>query len=311
MVNPTKSNPWKDFLFLLLLVFVCSIVTQVPAVIVGLFISGDIESVLKSGDLMSGNPAMTYLLLASSSIGTFLLPAYFFQRMRRETTIFPMEHRTNWLFYVLAIAFMLSFSPLMTAIGAWNEGMKLPQSLQTIESWMRTQEDSMAALTESVVMVNSWPMLFTNILVMAIIPGIAEELFFRGALQRIFEDLLKNKYAAIWVVAVIFSAIHVQFYGFFPRLLLGVFFGYMLVWTQNIWVPVLAHIVNNAIVTVVAFQYTREGKSYSDLMEAENYPFIAYIGSLILSVGIAYLYYRYTEKKTKLWKRIGLRSKVI
>src|SRR5690606_26747624 len=116
------------------------------------------------------------------------------------------------------------------------------------------------------------PLLLLNIFVMALLPAIAEEFYFRGTLLHILNRVFRNDHLSVWLVAIIFSAIHLQFYGFFPRVLLGAFFGYMLIWTKNIWIPAFAHFVNNATVTVLAFVYARNGKTYEDLQSQENYP---------------------------------------
>ncbi len=59
----------------------------------------------------------------------------------------------------------------------------------------------------------------------------------------------------IWVSAILFSALHMQFYGFFPRMLLGAFFGYLLLWSGSLWLPIIAHFVNNCV--AVIFYYLK------------------------------------------------------
>lgn len=243
--------------------------------------------------------------MASSNVGAFLIPAYIFQRLNPTLTFFPAAQLKHLKLYLLALLFVLCSGPVMTLISDWNMQMQLPKQFAALEDWMRAQEDSMASLTQQMLMVADYKLLFMNLLVIAVLPAIGEEFFFRGVLQNIFKRVLKNEYIALWLVAIIFSAIHVQFYGFFPRLLLGVFFGYMLVWSKNIWIPVLAHFVNNATVVLVAFIYTRQEKSYASLMESDTYTFIVYLGSLILSVSVAYIYCRYATKGCDYGKKLG------
>ena len=92
--------------------------------------------------------------------------------------------------------------------------------------------------------------LFFNLIVIAVAAGITEEFLFRGALQRIIEKWTYNHHIIIWSAAIIFSTFHMQFFGFLPRMLLGAYFGYLLYWTRNIWIPVFAHFVNNAIAVI-------------------------------------------------------------
>src|SRR5690606_9250818 len=127
--------------------------------------------------------------------------------------------------------------------GEWNESLSLPASLKGIEEWMRLQEDSMAELTERMVMVDKVPLLLLNIVVMAILPAVAEEFFFRCNLMHIIQRMARNHHISIWLTAIIFSAIHFQFYGFVPRMLFGAFFGYLFFLTQIIWLPVFASFV--------------------------------------------------------------------
>ena len=83
--------------------------------------------------------------------------------------------------------------------------------------------------------------------------GIGEELTFRGIIQSLVTEKSNNHHIAIWVTAILFSAIHLQFFGFFPRMLLGAFFGYLLVWSGSIWLPIYAHFLNNSMAVVAAY----------------------------------------------------------
>jgi len=108
--------------------------------------------------------------------------------------------------------------------------------------------------TLKLVNVHSISDLLFNFLLIAVIAGLGEELFFRGILQKIFSEW-RNAVLAIWLAAFVFSAIHLQFYGFFPRMLLGAFFGYLLYWSGNLWLPILAHTINNGL--AVIFYYLK------------------------------------------------------
>lgn len=85
---------------------------------------------------------------------------------------------------------------------------------------------------------------------MALCPAITEEFFFRGALQRLIGKWNPNPHFVIWSAAILFSAFHLQFYGFIPRMLLGAYLGYLLLWTRSIWIPVFAHFINNATAVI-------------------------------------------------------------
>lgn len=294
------NGPWSSFVILLGLTLSCSIGVQLLVLILGLFSDGSVTALLENGgDLFSfaDRPFFLYALLVSSSFGTFLLPALVLQKLEPYFNYFPVENKRSWLSYAVAVALLFAFGPIMQLIGEANMTMTLPDSWNKIEVWMRTQEDSMALLTERIVMVDTWGLLCANILVMAVMPAIAEEYYFRGSLMHMIQRLTKNYHLTVWVSAVIFSAIHVQFFGFFPRMILGVFFGYMFVWTQNIWIPILAHFVNNATVAILAFVYTRQGKTYADLQTYESYSIFVYIGSFMLTIVLAMWFYKISKSK--------------
>jgi len=138
--------------------------------------------------------------------------------------------------------------PLMNVIVEWNESMSLPSALAPVEAWMRQAEE--AAQGQVVILLGgtSWGDLTVSLLIVAVLAGVSEELFFRGAMQRILSSGPLGPHAAIWLTAVLFSVFHMQFFGFFPRMLLGAFFGYLLYWSGSVWLPALVHAVNNGLV---------------------------------------------------------------
>ncbi|WKK58603.1 CPBP family intramembrane glutamic endopeptidase [Sphingobacterium sp. BN32] len=303
-MNAAKPHsPWLSLVTLLGFTFVGALASQIVVIVLFALFSGkfDISSLGNPLSLAESNRSLLYLLLASSSLGTFLFPAILLQRLERDQfNYFPSRDMRLNLFLGLSFLFLLAASPIMELISRWNMEMSLPESLVGVETWMRTQEDAMAELTKSLVMVDSPRWLIVNILVMAVIPAIVEEFFFRGALQNICFRIFGNQHAAIWITAIIFSAIHVQFFGFFPRMILGLIFGYAFVWTKNIWVPVFAHFVNNATVTIIAFTFHKQGKTYDDLQSADVYSPIIYLTSFIAALLIGYYFYKKSQEVNRL-----------
>jgi hypothetical protein len=131
---------------------------------------------------------------------------------------------------------------------------------------MRSKEDEAAELTRLLIPSSNAGVLFLNLFIVAALPAISEELFFRGVLQRIFYGFFKSPHISIWTAAVLFSALHLQFYGFIPRLILGLSFGYLYYWGRTLWLPVIAHFVNNGIaVTAEYFQGMETVSSVPDI----------------------------------------------
>ncbi|MFM1932508.1 MAG: hypothetical protein RL226_1811 [Bacteroidota bacterium] len=139
---------------------------------------------------------------------------------------------------------MLFSLPLIQAAYEINTALIPEGSL--IESLFKPTEQKLADMTEAMLQMDSIGELILMLVIVAVLPGIAEEFIFRGVVQSLLVRWFKNIHVAIWCTGLLFSAIHFQFYGFIPRMLLGVYFGYLLVHTKSIWTPILAHFLNNA-----------------------------------------------------------------
>jgi predicted HTH transcriptional regulator len=116
----------------------------------------------------------------------------------------------------------------------------------------------MEHLTEAFLKMETPGELIGNLIMIGLLPAIGEELFFRGILQRIFVDWSKSKHWGVWITAIIFSAVHMQFLGFVPRLLLGALLGYLYVWSGSLWLPIIAHFVNNAAAVILTYIYSND-----------------------------------------------------
>lgn len=154
--------------------------------------------------------------------------------------------------------------PAMNNLVAWNESIHLPESMSGLETALRNSEDAARATVEAIMQGTTVGDLILSVLIMGVLTGLAEELFFRGGLQPLLAGMMRNRHAAIWATAVIFSAVHLQFFGFFPRLLMGAFFGHLVVWTGSIWSSVFAHALNNSLV-VLSYWLVSRGSVSTDV----------------------------------------------
>lgn len=209
-----------------------------------------------------GLVGMKWLQLLQS-VATFLLPALAGAYLWSNTPMqwLHLNKKPSWQEASAAVVIMLLAIPGINLLRAWNQQMVLPEWMSGIEQWMRMQEDAAAQLTEQFLRVDTVGGLLVNIGLMALLPAVGEELTFRGVVQGMFT---RNRHVAIWATAAIFSFVHLQFYGFLPRMLLGAMFGYMLWWTGSLWVPMLMHFVNNCAAVVVAYlayNHLEEGRA--------------------------------------------------
>jgi membrane protease YdiL (CAAX protease family) len=154
---------------------------------------------------------------------------------------------------LMILIIMMVSLPLISGMISLNEMMKLPASLGGMEKWMKETEDQAARITEKFLDVHSMGGLAVNMLMIAVIPAIGEELMFRGLFQRLLGEWFKNIHIAIFLAAFLFGAIHLQFYGLLPRMMLGVMFGYLYLWTGTLWAPIFAHFLNNGAAVLVSY----------------------------------------------------------
>lgn len=195
------------------------------------------------------------LMLTVQDLFVFIAPAVATMAIlyRRPMHAMALDHAPSWKALLVVVAFYVVSIPAMNWLVTANEAMSLPASLSGVEQWMRAMEDSAAETTRQILDIRTVGGLIACVLVVGVMAGLSEEILFRGAMLRMMQDSRLNLHVVVWIVAIIFSAFHMQFYGFFPRMILGLWLGYLLVWTRSLWVPIIAHALNNS--TVVFFNY--------------------------------------------------------
>ncbi|MFG6382279.1 MAG: CPBP family intramembrane metalloprotease [Muribaculum sp.] len=155
--------------------------------------------------------------------------------------------------------------PAMNCLVAWNENIHFPQSMAGLEGILRGSEERARGFVDMLMGGDTVTDLLLGILIMGCLTGLAEELFFRGGMQPLLCKFMHdNHHAAIWATAVIFSAVHLQFFGFFPRVLMGAFFGYLFYWSGSLRLSVFAHALNNSLV-VLNFWLMNKGIAGGDI----------------------------------------------
>jgi membrane protease YdiL (CAAX protease family) len=200
----------------------------------------------------------------------------------------------------IAVMIMISALPLINFIGELNAGMNMPVWMAGVEQWMKASEEKAAKLTEAFLDVKTHGGLLLNLLMIAVLPAFGEEFLFRGVIQRIFIRITQNFHWGIWISAILFSAMHMQFYGFVPRMLLGALFGYLLVWSGSLWIPITAHFINNGIAIVASFYISRQKLSpYIDEIGSTHSTFYLTAISLVF-VALLLAFFRKQNRKQSL-----------
>lgn len=191
---------------------------------------------------------MRITLLVQDLFLFILTPLIVQSLLWKESTSAVLQLRVPYLPVLLwGIIAIVAANPLIDLLNTWNQGFHLPESMKSIEDWMIASEKMAETTTKQLLDTNNWGGFLMNILVVAIMAGIGEELMFRGVLQKILINWTRSIHWGILCTAIIFSAIHFQFFGFLPRMVLGMVLGYLYIWSRSIWVPIIAHAVNNAL----------------------------------------------------------------
>jgi membrane protease YdiL (CAAX protease family) len=227
----------------------------------------------------------------------FVVAAFIFAKIQSSDWLTYLNlKKFNLVLAILTLLIILSFSPLLEFSNELNKNMVLPKFLNELEAWMKLKEAQMAEMTKQLLVMKSIPVLLINLLMLAIIPAVGEEFIFRGCLQKIFGRWIGNYHIAIWITAIIFSAIHFQFYGFMPRMLLGALFGYLLVWSGSLWLPILAHFMNNGVAVVTAYVFQQQGKPLELMYESDPASQPVFIASIAVMAVLLWYFYNYSFK---------------
>lgn len=184
-------------------------------------------------------------LQLSAAIGVFIFPVLFYSYL----TGFNLQwNRIDRQSVILIITLMLSIIPFVSFLVECNSVIKFPH-------WLLQFDSNSEKLIDAFLQMPSASDLIFNIVVIAVIPAIGEELFFRGYLQQLLSERFANTHFGILITAFIFSFYHFDFQGLIPRFFLGSVLGYLFFLTRSIWIPILAHFINNAQAVIIMYLY--------------------------------------------------------
>ena len=190
----------------------------------------------------------------SSQLFTFVFPpiAYAFLVKEKPVNALGLKN-AKILWFLIGTAMIFAIMPLNSILAEWNAGLKLPESLSALEQMIKDMQESATAMIEKFVSVDTIGGLMLNLFMIAGLAALGEELLFRSIIQTSLIKICKNAHVGILIASAIFSFIHLEFYGFVPRLILGMLLGYMFYFSGSIWIPMLMHFLNNGTVVLIYF----------------------------------------------------------
>ncbi len=229
----------------------------------------------------------------------FILAAYIAQDLFFKEPIKKAMCLKMPLLITLALGIMAIFtiSPLTDALGLLNQKLQFPDSMEWLNSWIRSSENSAQNTVNIILNTDQWPAFIANILILGVLAGVSEEIMFRGIIQKMLIQKMRNPHVAIFITAFIFSAIHLQFLGFFPRLVMGMLLGYLYYFSKSIWVPIFAHGANNFLTIVVTPCPMNKDWKFLQSLYHLNFPIALIIVFLLVCVGCVYAIKLIEQKK--------------
>ena len=257
------SHPFIKLIIALFISLVVFLVFMIIAILVALPVFHlniiELQEIFSDFENVRNIDVLKYFQIIQT-LGLFVVPpfviAFLFYREVGESL--QLKNIPELQVSVRVFLIMIFGLPVINLLAMWNAQINLPQWLDSVEEWMKVTEASAKKLTELFLDAGNTGDFLINFMMIAILPAIGEELLFRGILQRYLIEWLKNKHIGVLITSILFSALHLQFFGFFPRLLLGIFFGYLLLWSRNLWLPILAHFVNNGVAVIFYYIFGAE-----------------------------------------------------
>lgn len=292
-----QLSPWGKLILLLAIILLSALVSALLGLLIGkIFFGLDITALPQ----IIANPETSQQILFIkfyqfiNQIGVFIIPVFIYTFLVSNNSFryLYIDKKPNTVNLLVLSLVVFSVLPFLNFLGELNQSMSFPEALSGVENWMLDKEIQAKQLTETFLKTSSIRGLAFNLLIVALIPAIGEELLFRGLFLKLFKSITRNTHWAVLISAFIFAAIHMQFYGFLPRFFLGLVLGYSFVITQNLWMPIFIHLVNNAASVIVYFLHYNGylNVPMEDFGAAQSPVYI--IGSLLITVWLMVIVYR-------------------
>lgn len=267
---------------------------------------GVLNVIAGNGDIgMNLDDSNVIILLKLSQVVSvlilFVLPAVLFAVFWTKQRIhyIGITSKSGIATLLIAGTGMILAMPMINWLSEMNQHMQLPESFSGIELWMKNSEAKAGELTEAFTRGTSIGVLIANLFVVAFMAALSEEIFFRGILQKVSIECFKNKHIGVWFCAIMFSAFHMQFYGFVPRMMMGAYLGYLFLWSGSLWPGIVAHFLNNGLAVLLIWLMNRGTISIdADKLGIQENEII-YVGVSVVMVAISLLLVHKIEQKRK------------
>lgn len=296
-----KTHPFFNLFIIACIAFGSLIVAQFVGITIATLVYqldfNQLQNVLASPEPSFPHIRQIYWIIQGFSLlvglggGAFL---YQFFVSKQKFSSLNISKNIDFRYILLTIFIFIASFPLTSEIMRWNSGIHFG----SLDASIRGMEEQAALLTKILTDMQSLAELLIVLVVIAFVPAFAEEYLFRGLVQKELIRWIPSKHIAIVVTAMLFSAIHLQFLGFFPRMFLGILLGYVYCWSGNIWYPIVGHFANNGV-QVIALYLFQQKIILQDVSEDTSFPVgVVVFATLLLVIFLGLFWKRHSQKNT-------------
>ena len=220
----------------------------------------------------------------------FFLPPFFFALIAYKKPLTYLGFNKKISLQQIGLVILIAFTGLFLsgALGEINELIPLPKNLQT---YFRKLEDDYTEQMMVMIQMKNFTDYLVSLVVIALAPAIVEEVFFRGGVQQLFTNWFAKPWVAIALTSVLFSAIHVSYFGFLPRAMLGAVLGLLFYYSKNIWANILMHFFNNGFAVTQFYILSLKGKIDKKALAAVDEHFPIWLGAIAFGGMLVWLYF--------------------
>jgi len=277
-----KSSVSKIGILFLLFIFSLILHTIIALALIILFFDSGILAIQHPDLTNQSSVDALKLMQLFNGLGLFITPMLFYSYLTGFDFKFANITRQETL---LVISIMMLITPFVSLLLEWNMQIPFPDWILYFTSHSET-------IVEAFLKMSTITDLLYTLIVIAIVPAIGEELLFRGYLQKKIARKLRNPQIAILITAFLFSLIHLDLQAFIPRMFLGSLLGYLYYWSKNLWIPILAHFVNNAQVVIFSHPLFKVDSSVYSIFSEEKINPMMGLFSFAAAMLLVYLLYQ-------------------
>ena len=285
--EPAPINYFSQFGLLLALIGVGIVVGSVATIVVVKTMMPHVSVFDMTKALLDpANANAMKVMQLVSTILMFFLPAFLFGLIAYKKPFAYLGFNINISWQQIGLVVLIAWMALFvgSALGDLNERIPIPKHWQ---QKFRQAEDEYAEQVFAIAKMTNAKDYLIALCMIALIPAVVEETFFRGMMQRFFGDWFRNPWVAIILTSIIFSAIHMSYYGFLARAMLGVVLGLLYYYGKSIWLNILAHFLNNAVAVTYLYMSSLKGKLTKDALE-DHFPIWICLLGMVLLAGFLY-----------------------